>query len=97
MLYSSASLGVVHDLPSGQQSFFEGHTDDISCLCLAPGALGLVGSGQVGKRPFLCLWDASCALPSPGSSSSSGEHSGFTHPYEVTNWQLVTRHCYAVT
>ena len=85
VIYSSAALGIVHNLITGEQNFFEGHTDDISCITLAPGSLGLVATGQVGKRPFICLWDAS--RTDPGASNAedlrSDDYSSFTHPYEV--------------
>jgi hypothetical protein len=86
VVYSSAALGVVHDLVTGEQSFFEGHTDDISCITMAPGSLGLVATGQVGKKPFICLWDASRTVPSATNSESllgEGGYTAFTHPYEV--------------
>ena len=90
VVYSAAALGVVHSLSSGEQSFFEGHTDDISCITLGAGgagAAGLVATGQVGKRPFICLWDASCTSPSASSEKGrgSGEYSTFSHPYEVSS------------
>jgi WD40 repeat protein len=55
LIYSAAALGVVHDLKTNRQAFFDTHTDDISCLAVCK-ALRLVASGQVGKSPPLLLW-----------------------------------------
>ena len=44
--FATAALGVVYDLPTNQQVFFEGHTDDISCLAVARNG-ALAATGQV--------------------------------------------------
>ena len=59
LVYSCAALGVVHDLKTNTQVFFDGHTDDISCIALCtPPYIGgyLVATGQMGKAPVLLLW-----------------------------------------
>lgn len=56
LLYTSAAVGVMHDLVSNTQSFFDGHTDDITCITLDK-ASSLVATGQTGKDPFVCIWD----------------------------------------
>ena len=38
IIYSAAALGIVHDLSSNKQYFFEGHSDDISCITVAAGS-----------------------------------------------------------
>jgi hypothetical protein len=44
--FATAALGVVYDIPTNQQEFFEGHTDDISCLAVARNGT-LAATGQV--------------------------------------------------
>ena len=59
LVYSSAALGVVHDLKTNTQVFFDEHTDDISCMALCTSAYqggNLVATGQMGKAPLLLLW-----------------------------------------
>ena len=56
-----AALGVVLDkdkLEKGKrcQRFFFGHDDDIKSLAVHPNR-EWVATGQVGKRPFICVWD----------------------------------------
>ncbi len=46
VVYAAAALGVVHDLATNTQHFFDGHTDDVSCLCLS-GDGRLAASGCV--------------------------------------------------
>jgi hypothetical protein len=59
LLYTSAAVGIVHDLKNNTQAFFDKHTDDISCISLcSPMYLGgrLVATGQNGKTPVLLVW-----------------------------------------
>lgn len=59
LVYSSAALGVVHDLKTNTQVFFDEHTDDVTCLALCPQMYQgnfLVATGQMGKAPLLLLW-----------------------------------------
>lgn len=57
VVYTSAALGVVHDLTTNTQSFFAGHEDDITCIALSQDSR-LVATGQAGKRPYICVWEA---------------------------------------
>jgi hypothetical protein len=41
LIYASAALGVVHDLATNTQRYFEGHSDDITCLSVSRDRLGL--------------------------------------------------------
>ena len=61
VVYYTAALGVVLDkdkLEKGKrcQRFFFGHDDDIKSLAVHPNR-EWVATGQVGKRPFICVWD----------------------------------------
>ena len=49
VVYAAAAVGIVHDLVTGKQCFFEEHDDDITCIAVAPGTIGLAATGQLGK------------------------------------------------
>jgi hypothetical protein len=49
IIYPAASLGVIHDLTSNTQSYFEGHTDDITCLDVDPSGTYAI-TGQLGMH-----------------------------------------------
>jgi hypothetical protein len=49
IVYASAAVGIVHDIAANSQTFFEGHSDDITCIALAPNKL-LAATGQLGKK-----------------------------------------------
>ena len=52
----AAALGIVYDPRSHTQTFFTGHDDD--CTCIALDSTGRFAvSGQVGKKPYMCVWD----------------------------------------
>ena len=76
MLYTSAAVGVMHDPVSNTQCFFDGHTDDITCVCFDINS-GLVATGQTGKSPFVCIWDYMYCV-------SGGEFCG-EHDYGVAD------------
>jgi hypothetical protein len=46
-VYTAAAVGVVHHLATNRQSFFQGHTDDISALTVNDaGTLAASGTSQ---------------------------------------------------
>lgn len=47
VIYSAASLGVIHDLTSNNQTYFEGHSDEITCLDVDPSGTYAI-TGQLG-------------------------------------------------
>lgn len=66
----TAALGVVLDKKKNTQKFFGGgdtknttaHNDDITALAISPDRR-IVCTGQVGKVPIICVWDAeTCEL-----------------------------------
>jgi WD40 repeat protein len=77
LVYSAAAVGVVHDVAVNRQYFFDGHTDDITCVALGPADSGLVATGQTGKGAFVAVWDSSFC-------SSSGASAG-NHPFSILN------------
>ncbi|CAB3992368.1 echinoderm microtubule-associated -like 6 [Paramuricea clavata] len=57
VVYFVAGVGVVYNVKGNSQRFFLGHNDDIISLALHP-EKQLVATGQVGKDPYICVWDA---------------------------------------
>ncbi|KAL5463172.1 hypothetical protein EMCRGX_G032049 [Ephydatia muelleri] len=56
VVYFVAGTGIVLNAAERKQRFFLGHSDDIISLALHP-AKALVATGQIGKNPFVCVWD----------------------------------------
>ena len=54
--YYVAGTGVVMDPATRAQSFFVGHTDDITCMAMHPNGCLLV-TGQMGVEPHMCVWE----------------------------------------
>ncbi|KAG1660169.1 hypothetical protein FOA52_005269 [Chlamydomonas sp. UWO 241] len=72
VVYYTAGLGVVYNREEHSQSFFNGHVDDISAICLCPAeievsgvtypAKTLVATGQmthVDEGSYVAVWDSS--------------------------------------
>lgn len=57
VVYFVAGVGVVFNPKYHAQKFFLGHNDDIISLALHPEGK-LVATGQVGKEPYICVWDS---------------------------------------
>ncbi|XP_075907401.1 echinoderm microtubule-associated protein-like 6 isoform X4 [Nelusetta ayraudi] len=56
IVYFVAGVGVVYNTREHTQKFYLGHNDDIISLALHPDKVQ-VATGQVGKDPFICIWD----------------------------------------
>ncbi|XP_061915415.1 echinoderm microtubule-associated protein-like 6 isoform X1 [Entelurus aequoreus] len=56
VVYFVAGVGVVYNTREHCQRFYLGHNDDIISLALHPERT-LVATGQVGKEPYMCVWD----------------------------------------
>ncbi|KAM6956797.1 echinoderm microtubule-associated protein-like 6 [Aplochiton taeniatus] len=56
VVYFVAGVGVVYNTREHTQKFYLGHNDDIISLALHP-ERSLVATGQVGKEPYVCVWD----------------------------------------
>ena len=57
LVYAASSLGVVHDMTSNTQKFFDGHSDEITCISVDPTSTFVV-TGQLGKsliRHIMCI------------------------------------------
>ncbi|ESO87658.1 hypothetical protein LOTGIDRAFT_166239 [Lottia gigantea] len=57
VVYFVAGVGIVYSVRDHKQRFFLGHDDDIISLTLHPEKT-LVATGQIGKKPYICVWDA---------------------------------------
>uniref|UniRef100_G3Q8V5 EMAP like 6 n=1 Tax=Gasterosteus aculeatus aculeatus TaxID=481459 RepID=G3Q8V5_GASAC len=56
VVYFVAGVGVVYNTREHTQKFYLGHNDDIISLAIHPDKVQ-VATGQVGKDPFICIWD----------------------------------------
>ncbi|XP_028827800.1 echinoderm microtubule-associated protein-like 6 isoform X1 [Denticeps clupeoides] len=57
VVYFVAGVGVVYNTREHAQRFYLGHSDDVISLALHPDKIQ-VATGQVGKDPFICVWDS---------------------------------------
>nr|XP_020441832.1 echinoderm microtubule-associated protein-like 6 isoform X2 [Monopterus albus] len=57
VVYFVAGVAVVYNTREHSQRFYLGHNDDIISLALHP-ERSLVATGQVGKDPYVCVWDS---------------------------------------
>ena len=71
LVYACAALGVVHDLSTNTQRYFEGHSDDICCLTVSADRL-LAASGQVGRGPEVLVWATALCPEATGPSDPPG-------------------------
>lgn len=65
ILYSSAATVVLHSMSTNTQSFFNGHTDDVTCVALSADGR-YAASGQVGRSPVAKVWDVNAVKATPG-------------------------------
>ncbi|CAM2111020.1 unnamed protein product [Caretta caretta] len=61
VVYFVAGVGVIYNTREHTQKFFLGHNDDIISLAVHPDKT-LVATGQVGKDPYICIWDSYSVL-----------------------------------
>ncbi|XP_029642851.1 echinoderm microtubule-associated protein-like 6 [Octopus sinensis] len=57
VVYFVAGVAIVYSVRQHSQKFYLGHDDDIISMCLHPDTV-LVATGQVGKAPYICVWDS---------------------------------------
>ena len=65
ILYASAALGVIHNLSTNKQTFFDQHTDDITAITISMDGK-LAATGCCGKYPIIHLW-STIANPMTGN------------------------------
>lgn len=56
LVYFVAGVGVVYDKSNHSQSFYFGHSDDISCMAVSPN-FHTVATGQIGHSPDIHIWE----------------------------------------
>ncbi|EGR30797.1 hypothetical protein IMG5_123400 [Ichthyophthirius multifiliis] len=57
LVYNAAALGIVLDMQTNTQQFFNLHTDDIISLDLNNDGT-LVATGEIGPKPYIYVWDS---------------------------------------
>ena len=77
LVYPVSAAVVIYDKVMHRQRYFFGHDDDIMCLAVHPSG-SVVASGQVGRRPPICLWDVQ-KIPTDGVAPGGGMNAGVTH------------------
>ena len=55
IVYAAASLGIVHNLATNKQLFFDAHDDDVTCITVSNDGL-YAATGQMGKTPRVYIW-----------------------------------------
>jgi hypothetical protein len=56
IVYNAAGLGVVYDVKSNTQKFFDLHIDDVTAIDYCE-ATGNVATGELGPRPSIYVWN----------------------------------------
>lgn len=59
IIYPAAALVVLMNIESNEQSYFSGHTDDVTCFAINPTNESVVASGQLGKDGRILVWNSS--------------------------------------
>lgn len=57
LCYMAAGLGVRLEADGSEQSFFQQHTDDITCIAFSPDGQH-VATGENGRAPYVYVWDS---------------------------------------
>lgn len=70
LLYVSGAVGVIHNTRTNKQTFFDDHTDDITCVAVS-NCGNFAATGQLGRSPSVRVWSTSTSSPSSSSSSST--------------------------
>ena len=60
MVWYSSAVVIIYDPGSHTQRFFLAHDDDVTSLAVHPNGV-VVATGQVGKKPPICIWDSGAA------------------------------------
>jgi len=69
IVYHAASVGIVHNIKTGKQRFFNGtHVDDVLCLTCHPNKK-YIATGDIvslnGEGPLIAIWDATAPEAAP--------------------------------
>jgi WD40 repeat protein len=78
LVYPVSAAVVIYDKVMHRQRYFFGHDDDVMCLAVHPSGT-VVASGQVGRKPPICLWDVQKIPMDEGVLPGGGMNAGVTH------------------
>ena len=73
MIFPASATMVMYHKGLHQQRFFHGHDDDVTALAVHPDG-SMCASGQVGRKPPICVWDSGAS--DRGDDRSSIYHMG---------------------
>lgn len=62
IIYTSAALGIVHNLNNNTQSVFDNTADDITCITISPDG-SMAATGCMGKSAVVSIWNTSIMHP----------------------------------
>ena len=57
IVFNTAGVGIVQDISSNTQTFFDKHTDDITAFDLHKDG-DTVATGEIGAKPLIYVWSA---------------------------------------
>ena len=72
IMFPAGALVVVMDMRDGEQGFFSGHSDEVTCLTIHPDRV-VAASGQIGKGGKILVWDSTLVKPGSRTFSASVE------------------------
>ena len=72
IIYPAAALVIIMEVGSQNQSFFSGHTEDVTCITVHPDRT-IAASGQLGKDGRVLIWDSSAIEPGAREYSAAVE------------------------
>ena len=73
MIFPASATVVMYHKGLHQQRFFHGHDDDVTAIAVHPDG-SMCASGQVGRKPPICVWDSGAS--DRGDDRSSIYHMG---------------------
>ena len=56
LVYNAAALGIVLDIETNTQKYFNKHNDDITAIDMAPDGF-TIATGELGAKPLICVWN----------------------------------------
>ena len=77
IVYPASATVVIYDKVMHRQRFFFGHDDDVTCVAVHPNG-SIVASGQVGRRPPVCVWDTAMVSGHPKQSKGNTGYGNMT-------------------